>query len=180
MALIEIETQRLKLRQWKKEDRPLFAKINADPDVMRFYPNVLDERESNDLADKMESLIIEKGWGFWAVEIKNENKFIGFVGLNEPEYDLPVGLCTEIGWRLAKGFWGNGFATEAAKACLEVAFIKLGLSEVYSFTPTSNKKSQAVMERLGMVNTNNNFNHPMVPENSSLSEHLLYKIDKQG
>ncbi|WP_455199322.1 GNAT family N-acetyltransferase [Kaarinaea lacus] len=179
MGLIEIETQRLKLRQWKKEDRPLFAKINADPEVMQFYPSVLDEKESEDLAEKIELLIKEKGWGFWAVEVKNENKFIGFVGLHEPEYDLPITPCTEIGWRLAKEYWGIGYATEAAKACLEVAFIELGLSEVYSFTPTSNKKSQAVMERLGMVNTNNNFDHPMVPENSSLSEHLLYKIDKQ-
>lgn len=86
----------------------------------------------------------------------------------------------EIGWRLNKDYWGNGYATEAAKAVLNVAFNKLNLSEVYSFTSIANTKSQAVMERLGMVNTNKNFNHPMLPENSPLSEHFLYKIDKRS
>ena len=177
LDIIEIETPRLILRQWKKEDRPLFAKINADSDVMEFYPSILEKKESDEFAQKLESLITKRGWGLWAVETKDEKKFIGFVGLHKPTYDLPIKSCVEIGWRLAKEYWGNGFATEAANAALDIAFGKLNLPEVYSFTSIINKKSKAVMERLGMVNTNKNFNHPMLPENSQLSEHYLYKID---
>jgi RimJ/RimL family protein N-acetyltransferase len=179
MDIIEIETKRLKLRQWKMEDRPFFAVINADPIVMKYYPDILSEKESNDMAQKLESLIAQRGWGFWAVEKTDENKFIGFVGLHEPAYDLPVTPCVEIGWRLAREYWGHGYASEAAQASLGIAFDRIGLSEVYSFTSVSNKKSRAVMEKLGMVNTNENFKHPMISAKSPLQEHVLYKIDKQ-
>ena len=176
--MIELETDGLTLRQWKAEDRPLFAKINADPVVMEFFPRVLTSNESDDMARRLESLIAERGWGFWAVEKKDDKQFIGFVGLHEPAFELPVTPCIEIGWRLAREYWGAGYATEAANAALAVAFGRLDLSEVYSFTPIINKKSQAVMQRLGMINTHIIFAHPMIPENSPLRDHLLYKIDK--
>lgn len=179
MDIIEIETERLRLRQWRLEDRLFFADINADPDVMKYYPEVLNAKQSNDMAQKLESLIAQRGWGFWAVEKMDEKKFIGCVGLHEPTYDLPITLCVEIGWRLAREYWGRGFACEAAKASLEIAFNRLKLSEVYSFTPVSNKKSRALMGRLGMINTDENFEHPMIAEKSPLREHVLYKIDKQ-
>ncbi|WP_455207895.1 GNAT family N-acetyltransferase [Kaarinaea lacus] len=179
-AIIEAQTERLKLRQWEKADFPGFASINADPDVMKYYPNVLSEAQSNAMAQKFESLIDARGWGFWAVEKTDDQQFIGFVGLHEPAYDLPVTPCVEIGWRLGKEYWGNGYATEAAIACLEIAFKRLHIPEVYSFTPVSNKKSQAVMERIGMVNTNKNFEHPMIPENHPLREHYLYKADRES
>jgi len=178
--IIEIETERLKLRQWKIEDRPLFANINADPAVMKYYPRALSTKESNIMVQKFESLISERGWGFWAVEKIDAGEFIGFVGLHEPTYDLPVSPCVEIGWRLAKEYWGHGYASEAAKASLGIAFDRLDLSEVYSFTSVSNKKSRAVMERIGMININENFEHPMILENSPLREHVLYKINRQS
>lgn len=177
--IIEIEPARLKLRQWRKGDLPGFARLNADPIVMKYYPSVLQPEESSAMASKLEALITEKGWGFWAVELKNGNEFIGFVGLHEPNYDLPVTPCVEIGWRLAQQYWGHGYATEAGKAALALAFGELNLTEVYSFTSVQNRKSQAVMERLGMYNTGGNFAHPMIPENNPLREHVLYKIDKQ-
>lgn len=177
-SIIELETERLQLRQWRKADWPIFAEINADPEVMKYYPKVLTANESNEMAQKLASLLTERGWGFWAVEIRNEKKFIGFVGLHEPRYELPVSPCVEIGWRLAKQFWGYGYATEAANACLKLAFETLSLTEIYSFTSVSNVKSQAVMERLQMINTGKNFEHPMIPENNLLREHVLYKIDK--
>lgn len=177
--IIELETSRLRLRQWRQEDFPAFASLNADAEAMQFYSDVLSTEESNVLGHKFESLISDRGWGFWAVELKESKKFIGFVGLNEPAYKLPVTPCVEVGWRMAKIYWGNGYATEAANAVLAVAFENIGLSEVFAFTPVSNKKSLAVMVRLGMIDTSNNFEHPLVPENSSLSLHALYKIDKQ-
>ncbi len=105
---------------------------------------------------------------------------MGFVGLHEPAYELPITPCVEIGWRLAKEYWGKGYATEAGKASLEIAFKILNLQEVYSFASVSNRQSWAVMERLKMKNTNKNFEHPIIPQNNPLREHVLYKITKQN
>lgn len=176
--IAELKTQRLLLRQWQEDDRAIFAQINADPNVMKYYPDILNENESNQIAVKLESLISGRGWGLWAVEKKDDNNFIGFVGLHEPEYDLPVTPCVEIGWRLGKEYWGHGYATEAASAALDFAFGRLGLEQVYSFASVSNKRSLAVMQRLGMVNTKLNFQHPVIPEHSPLREHYLYKINR--
>jgi len=108
----------------------------------------------------------------------NDKSFIGFVGLHEPHYELPFNPCVEIGWRLARQYWGKGYATEAGKAALEFAFNNLNLHEVYSFAVVENMKSRSVMERLKLKNTMSNFEHPMIPENSPLREHVLYKIEK--
>jgi len=176
---IEIQTDRLIIRQWNKNDYSVFAKMNADQDVMKFYPDILTLKQSDDMAQKIEDEIALKGWGFWAIELKEKNSFIGFAGLHEPGYKLPMSPCIEIGWRLAKQYWGNGYATEAGEAALDTAFVKLELTEIYSFASISNYKSQAVMERLNMTNTHKNFDHPMIPINNPLREHVLYKVDKQ-
>lgn len=179
LQITELKTERLLLRKWRDDDLTDFAALNADPEVMEFFADVLDTKESNELAKEIIKRINENGWGFWAVELLSDNSFIGFVGLNKPSYDVPVDLCIEIGWRLAKKYWGHGYATEAAKASLEFAFNELKLDKVYSFASVGNKRSCAVMERLNMVDTNTPFQHPMIPEGSPLREHVLYKIDKQ-
>ncbi len=148
--LIEFDTGRLRLRQWRAADRMPFAALNADPRVMEFFPAPLDHIESDTMADRCQSLITERGWGFWAVEIKKTREFIGFVGLHTPDPDLPFSPCVEIGWRLAFCYWGKGFATEAARGALRVGFESLGLPEIVSFTAVGNLRSRAVMERLGM------------------------------
>ena len=176
MEMVELQTSRLKLRQWKDSDLIAFAKLNADPEVMQFYPNKLEKDESDNMALKLKDLIAKRGWGFWAIEEIETKKFIGFVGLHEPTYDLPVTPCVEIGWRLAKEYWGNGYATEASNISLDFAFNKLNLDKVYSFTSGENIKSRAVMERIGMVNINKNFEHPIIPKGHALREHVLYQI----
>ncbi len=178
--IIEIKTERLLLRQWRKEDLSEFALLNADPLVMKYFPKVLSAEESDVLAEKIIKLISERGWGFWAVETINTQSFIGFVGLHEPHYELPVNPCVEIGWRLARKYWGQGYATEAGQASLKCAFNDLELDEVYSFAVVANRKSRAVMERLGLRDTMSNFEHPVIPEDSPLREHVLYKIDKRS
>ena len=178
VKVIEITTSRLKLRQWIQGDFADFVQLNTDPEVMQFYPDTLNVEESIAMASSFAAIISKQGWGFWAVELLDKKEFIGFVGLNEPAYDLPVTPCVEIGWRLARKFWGNGFATEAANASLAYAFNTLQLPQVYSFTSKVNKRSQAVMQRLGMINTNTNFDHPLVADNDLLREHVLYKIDR--
>ena len=178
VAIHEIATDRLLLRAWNKKDLIPFAKLNADPVVMNYFPSVMSTEESNILAEKITTKIDANGWGFWAVECLSDKRFIGFVGLNEPHYDMPVYPCFEIGWRLSRDAWGKGYATEAAEACLEFAFSTLKLNQVYSFASLPNIRSRSVMERLGMKNMQANFKHPMIPENLDISEHVLFKIDK--
>lgn len=167
------------MRQWREADKPLFAAINANADVMEFYPQVLSRAQSDSMLDKLAILIADNGWGFWAIEIKASNTFIGFVGLNEPAYQLPVTPCVEIGWRMDRQYWGYGYATEAAQSALLFAFRQLRLDQVYAFTSVANYRSRAVMERLCMTNMQQNFAHPMLPAGTHLSEHVLYKIDRQ-
>jgi RimJ/RimL family protein N-acetyltransferase len=174
--LIEFDTQRLRLRQWRQADREPFASINADPKVMEFFPSLLDRAESDVMADRCQSLIAEYGWGLWAVEKRNTGQFMGFVGLHVPIAELPFSPCVEIGWRLASRYWGDGFATEAARGALRVGFELIGLPEVVSFTAVRNVRSLAVMERLGMRKSPASFEHPGVPLGSKLREHYLYRL----
>jgi RimJ/RimL family protein N-acetyltransferase len=169
-------TPRLKLRQWQAADYAAFAAMNADPIVMEYFPALLTTERSDAFADKMMTQIIDQGWGFWAVEILESGAFAGFVGLNQPAYALPCSPCTEVGWRLDKAFWGQGYATEAGNAALDFGFNTLQLAEILSFTAVLNQRSQAVMQRLGMINTGKNFDHPLVPEGDRLRDHVLYKI----
>ncbi len=179
MTITELETQRLKLRQWKPSDLPDFAKLNADPAVMEYFPSTLSETDSNAIAEKCRSLIIERGWSFWAVEEKSSNQFIGFVGLHTPKDSLPCAPCVEIGWRLSKRFWNRGYASEAAQSALAFAFEALRLEEVVSFTTVSNQRSKNVMKRIGMTNSHKNFHHPDLPDTHPLAEHVLYTITRE-
>ena len=174
-ALIEPTTTRLLLRQWRSSDRPPFGQLNADPRVMEFLPSPLTREQSDALADRCESFISERGWGLWAVELKARCSFIGFVGLSIPTARLPFSPCTEVGWRLAFDYWGHGFATEAAHEALRIGFEVLGLDEIVSFTAVANRRSRAVMERLGMTESEL-FEHPSMPVGSSLRKSCLYRL----
>ena len=176
--LIEFDTERLRLRQWCATDREPFATLNADPKVMEFYPAPLSRTESDAMANRCQSLIAERGWGFWAVESRNTHEFVGFVGLHMPAPELPFSPCVEVGWRLAATHWGNGFATEAARGALRVGFERLGLQEIVSFTSVRNIRSRAVMERLGMRQESETFEHPAIPVGSSLRKHCLYRLSR--
>jgi RimJ/RimL family protein N-acetyltransferase len=176
---LPLQTDRLILRQWCDRDYRPFAQINADPRVMEFFPNTLPRLESDDLANRCRDLIAERGWGFWAVELKQRGDFIGIVGLNEPQHRLPCSPCIEIGWRLGYEYWGKGYATEAGTRALRYAFENLFLKEVVAFTTLNNRRSIAVMKRLGMVNTNRDFDHPALAPEHPLSRHVLYAVTKQ-
>jgi len=177
-AKIYLETERIILREWRESDLPALAKINADPDVMRYFPASLTVQESENLVNRFQQHIHHNGFGFFALELKSDRQLIGFTGLNKPYYALPFSPCVEIGWRLAKEFWGKGLASEAAGKCLQFAFEQLTLRDVVSFTAVDNVKSRSVMERIGMQNVAQNFQHPLLPTGHALREHVLYKIDK--
>ncbi|WP_169545491.1 GNAT family N-acetyltransferase [Sneathiella aquimaris] len=179
MPFQAIETKRLLIRDWKETDLEPFAVLNGDPDVMEFFPAILSAEQSNAMAAVIREKIDRNRYGFFAVELKETGKFIGFVGLNNPAAPLPFKPCVEIGWRLGKEAWGFGYATEAAATCLDFAFDNLSLVEVVSFTATINLKSQKVMQRLGFrQNKDEDFDHPDVPEGHPLRPHVLYRLSR--
>lgn len=171
-----IATDRLLLRQWQDSDYTPFARLNADPAVMEFFPAPLSRSESDALAVRIRGEITNNGWGLWAVEINNRAPFIGFVGLRWVTPPVPIAPCTEIGWRLSAEHWGKGYASEAALAALRFAFTTLELNEVVSFTATTNIRSQKVMERIGMQFTGETFEHPNVPLGNPLRSHVVYRL----
>lgn len=183
MTISRVETKRLTLRQWQSSDYAIFAEMNADPIVMRYFPKLLSKETSNIIANKCQQLMRDNGWGFWAVSVKdaakNNSPFIGMVGLNKIHPDMPFASGVEIGWRLHKDYWGQGYATEAARAALRFAFSELALDEVVAFTAVINKHSQLIMQRIGMTDTHQDFEHPMLDSKHCLAKHVLYKITKQ-
>ncbi|HEX5420971.1 MAG TPA: GNAT family N-acetyltransferase [Gammaproteobacteria bacterium] len=172
---IEFETERLVLRRWRESDLTPFAAMNGDHRVMEHFPKPLERLESDELAHKIRAHIEEHGWGLWAVEVKAIAPFIGFVGLNVPNAALPFSPCVEIGWRLAFEHWRRGYASEAARAVLGIAFETLDLAELVSFTAVGNQRSRRVMERIGM-HFSCEFEHPALPENCPLRAHVLYRL----
>jgi RimJ/RimL family protein N-acetyltransferase len=177
-SVIEFETPRLRLRQWRESDRQPFAAMHADPAVMEFFPSLQSRASSEASIDAWQSQFATQGWSNWAVELIESGQFIGFTGLSVPRRTLPFSPCVEVGWRLARAFWGNGFATEAARGALRVGFEQLSLAEIVSFTAVGNQRSRAVMERIGMRNANQDFEHPGVPEGHPLRLHCLYRISR--
>jgi RimJ/RimL family protein N-acetyltransferase len=151
--------------------------MNADPVVMEFFPSLLSREESDAMLDRFEDEYSRRGFCPWAVEEREGATFIGFVGLHEiPDY-LSFAPALEVGWRLARGFWGRGFATEAAASSLTFAFQELLADEVVSMTSAVNERSRRVMERLGMHrDALDDFEHPRVPEGHSLRPHVLYRL----
>ncbi|MDR2871846.1 MAG: GNAT family N-acetyltransferase [Xanthomonadaceae bacterium] len=171
-----LATDRLLLRQWQPGDREAFAAINTDTRVMEFFPSILTRAQSDATADRLEAAIAHRGWGFWAMALKSDGRFIGFTGLSPANPELPFAPCVEIGWRLTAGQWRNGYATEAARTVLRFGFEQLKLPEIVAFTAIGNLRSQAVMQRLDMQLDPKTFAHPAVAENSPLRCHCLYRL----
>jgi RimJ/RimL family protein N-acetyltransferase len=175
----EIRTERLLLRGWRDADRPAFAALNADPEVMRHFPAPLSRAASDRLLDAIRDGWTANGFGLWAVETLEGGRLIGFTGLSRPSFEAHFTPAVEVGWRLARNAWGRGFATEAARSALAFGFERLGLAEIVSFTVPANGRSRAVMERLGMTrDPADDFDHPKLPEGHPLRRHVLYRLAK--
>jgi RimJ/RimL family protein N-acetyltransferase len=172
-----VTTDRLILRAWRDADREPFAAMNADPEVMRYFPSTLTREESNRQIDRIVERTASRGFGFWAVEIPGTVEFAGFIGLSVPGFDAPFMPCVEIGWRLARAYWGQGYATEGARASLRYGFETLGATEIVAFTAVGNAPSRRVMDRIGMArDLDGDFDHPLVPVGHSHRPHGLYRI----
>jgi RimJ/RimL family protein N-acetyltransferase len=171
-----LQTERITLREWKDSDFAPFAAMNADAEVMRYFPGTSTKEESDNLARKFINHFAEHGFGLFATELKSTGEFIGFVGLNIPNFEAHFTPCVEIGWRLAKEHWNKGYATEAALAVIQYGFGELELKEIVSFTAVQNTPSRKVMEKIGMVhNPADDFDHPKLEAGHWLLRHVLYR-----
>ena len=178
--MIPIRTERLLLRNWEERDRDLFHRINSDDRVMEFFDFRRDRTAADAVMDRMREEIARDGYGWTAAEIAATGQCIGFIGLHQVEIPglAAAGTC-EIGWRLAPEFWGKGFASEGAGALLAFGFDELGLREIISFAVSSNVRSTAVMERLGMTaDPANDFDHPRVLD-PGLKRHVFYRLKRE-
>jgi len=164
----------VQLRQWLDSDLEPFAAMNADAEVMRYFPRPLSFEESRQAMQRFRQGIDERGWGLWAVEI--EGDFAGFTGLSEPRFTAHFTPCTEIGWRLRREYWGRGIAFAAAQQASAYAFTHLRLDELVSFTTAGNARSRNLMQRLGFTHDpRDDFMHPSLPEDHPLRPHVLYR-----
>jgi RimJ/RimL family protein N-acetyltransferase len=172
-----LTTPRLVLRRFREPDREPFARLNADPQVMRHFPARLDRAQSDALADRIDAAFETFGYGLWAVERTADGAFLGFTGLAAASFEAHFTPCVEIGWRLAAEAWGQGYATEAATAAMTYGFESAGLHEIVSFTTPANMPSRHVMERLGMHrDPTDDFDNPHLPEGHPLRRHVLYRL----
>jgi RimJ/RimL family protein N-acetyltransferase len=174
-----LDTPRLRLRRWRPGDLEPFAAMNADADVMRFFPFPLTRQESDGMVGRIEQHFGQHGFGLWALERRDVGQFIGFTGLSVPRFTAHFTPCVEIGWRLARDCWGQGYATEAARAAITHGFGVLRMSEIVSFATLDNRRSHRVMIRLGMRHDPvDDFEHPVLAASghAHLARHVLYRL----
>ncbi|MGW3570817.1 GNAT family N-acetyltransferase [Streptomyces sp. NPDC000941] len=171
----ELRTDRLVLRGWRESDLAPWAAMNADPEVREYFPGTLTREQSDASVADFQADLDQRGWGWWAVEVKATGAFIGFTGLDPVDEDTPF-TGVEVGWRLARPHWGHGYATEAALAALDHGFESVGLAEILAITTATNLRSQAVMRRIGMTrDPADDFDDMTVPE-GPLRRSVVYRL----
>ena len=170
-----IQTEHLGLRAWQETDLTSLAEMCADPEVMQYFPETLSFEQSKSLFDRLQKCYKDNGFTYFVVELKETREFIGFAGIKDQTYKAPFTPCIDIGWRFKKVVWGNGYATEAAKACLDYAFQKRKLEEIYSVCPSINSASESIMKKIGMK-YDGSFKHSALKNYPELEECLIYKI----
>ena len=171
------KSDRLGFRNWLASDIEKLAAINADKEVMAFFPSIRTRQETKNFISRMQQQFSEKGYCYFAIDKLEDDTFIGFIGLSEQKYVADFTPCIDIGWRLAKTAWNKGYATEGAKKCLEHGLQQLQIDKIYSIAPAINTKSEHVMKKIGMRKVKT-FDHPQLLDNARLRSCVLYKIEK--
>lgn len=172
-----IATERLILRPWKDDDIAPFAALNADPQVMEFFPSIRTEEQTKASVAKVQVAYARDGFCMFAAELHATGEFIGFVGLSKLDFAIPgvAQPTVEIGWRLARAHWGKGLATEGARAMVRYAFDTLRLTEIVAIAVPANVRSLCVMEKIGMQRAPDlDFDHPRIPAGHALQRHVVY------
>ena len=177
---MHIETHRLILRLWKQEDAEAYYHINHDPKVIEYLRGPLTMEQVTDFIEAANNHYEKHGYTLWAAELKESGAMMGFIGLNYTDFAAHFTPAVEVGWRLGSQYWGNGYATEGAKACLDYGFCQCDLGEIVSFTVPANTRSLRVMKKLGMKrDKEGDFAHPKLAADHPLSQHVLYRIGKE-
>jgi RimJ/RimL family protein N-acetyltransferase len=175
-----LETERLRLRDWRESDLEPFAAMNADPVVMRHFPSVQTREQSDASVRRCQKIPETYPFGVFAAETKADGRFIGFIGLAIPRFEAHFTPCVEIGWRLRADVWGQGLATEGAKRVLELGFGAANLTQIVAMTTLENIASQRVMQKIGMVHDpKEDFDHPELAEGHRLRRHVLYRLTRE-
>lgn len=168
---------RLGFREWNDSDMELMARINNDADVMQYFPSVQSNTQTEAFIRRMQNQFEERKYCYFAVDTLHNRNFIGFIGLSFQTFDASFTPCIDIGWRLSKDVWGNGYATEGALRCLQYGFELPGIEEIFSMAPKVNQPSINVMQKIGM-NYVSDFKHPLLKDHPQLEDCVLYKIQK--
>lgn len=171
-----IMSERLGASLWREEYAEDFVRLNGDMRVMRYFLKPLSRAGSMEFLERIIQEFDQYGYGLFPISRLADGKFIGFVGLHHFDFDTNFAPGVEIGWRLLPEYWGNGYASEMARACLGYARRSLRLREVYSFTSLANAASQRVMQKIGMRRVGE-FDHPLVEADHPLRRHVLYRTD---
>lgn len=174
--MIMIETGRLVLRQWREEDVAPFAEMNRDVEVMEHMPKCLSLEESEQFYRRIMAEHEACGYGLYALELKDTGTFIGYTGFHQFDFDADFAPGIEIGWRIARRYWNQGYATEAARACISYTRANRLFNEIYSFTAVCNHRSERVMQKIGMER-HGWFLHPALPDGHRLKPHVVYRLD---
>jgi RimJ/RimL family protein N-acetyltransferase len=151
--------------------------MNSDPEVMEFFPKLYDLQQTVDIINRIEGALDELDFGLWALELKKTNEFVGMVGLCRPRFEAHFTPCVEVGWRVARHHWNQGYATEAAQESLKDGFQRIGLTEIVAMTAAGNQRSMRVMEKLHMTrDPADDFPHPLLEDGHPLQLHVLYRL----
>lgn len=173
--MTRLVTDRLILRPFEPRDLDAFAAINADPVVMEHFPATQSRHETEALMQRFAEKYVRDGYAMGAVERRADGAMIGMAGLNLFAVDLDWCPMPEVGWRFAPAAWGQGYASEAARAWLDHGFTTLGMGRIVAFTATSNSRSERVMQRIGMTRAAElDFDHPKIDAGHPLRAHIVY------
>lgn len=174
---IALRTPRLLLREWRDGDIEPFAAMAADAEVMAMLPPPPDRAACEAWIGRMQTRFAGLDFAYWAVELPGEASLIGAIGLSRVTFPAHFTPTVEIGWRLARRYWGQGYATEAARAVVEDGFFRHDLAEIVAFAALSNQRSRAVMARLGMTyDPAEDFDFPVFPDGHRLRRSALYRV----
>lgn len=172
------KSQRLGFRNWEEKDIRKMAVISGDPEVMQYFPATATEKQTRQFIKRMQASYKERGYCYFAVDRLDTGEMLGFIGLMYQDYEVDFTPCVDIGWRLKKSAWRQGFASEGAKACLDFAFHKLNLESVVAVATCVNIPSEGVMQKIGMQKVKE-FVHPKMADNERLKDCVLYEIKKE-
>ena len=170
-------SERLGFRNWTEADISPLSIINSDPRVMQYFPSIQSYDQTESFVKRMKNQFKDKGFCYFAVDKLSTGQFIGFIGISEQSFKSEFTPAIDIGWRLSQKEWGNGYATEGAKRCLDFAFSEIGLNQVISICPEINHQSENVMKKLDM-NKIGQFNHPLLKQNTQLQKCVVYELRK--